>query len=280
MRYLQLIIFAVILCLLTGAKAQKEKTIPQLKSEVAKFFEEKNYEAAEQHLKLIIKKDRKSELLSAYYSDLGTTQRRLKKNRKALKSYNKAIRIRNNEALYYTNRATLKSEMGNIKGALKDYEKALEVKEHFLIAYINRAQLYEKQGNIDGAIKDLETLLKYEKSVGAASNLAILRKKKGNFQAALDDFNTLIEENPLEAYLYNNRADTKMVMGFLDDALWDIQRAIDLNELYPVSFVTKGEILTKQGKTKEACEAFRQAIALGFTLDKQSALYDLIQSCK
>ncbi|EPR67841.1 hypothetical protein ADICYQ_3267 [Cyclobacterium qasimii M12-11B] len=107
-------------------------------------MENKDYECAEVFLKKLIKKDKKGDKLSTYYLDLGTVQRRINKNEKALKSYDKAIDLNSDTPSYFTNRASLRSQQGDVNGALKDYEIALTLDPENENAYTNRSQLFKK----------------------------------------------------------------------------------------------------------------------------------------
>ena len=116
------------------------QTVEELNTKVDECFKLRDYECSEKTLLQLINIDKNSSNLSRYYSDLATSQRRLGKQKEALKAYDKAIKINPNRPVYYTNRSTLKYQMNDVSGALADNAKALKINPKSSDAYINRAQ--------------------------------------------------------------------------------------------------------------------------------------------
>ena len=113
-------------------------------------------------------------------------------------------------------------------------------------------------------MEQIEIGLKYYPGdIGLSVNKAIQLKKEERYEECVSIYTGLIEKNPELAVLYNNRADTYMITGQLELAYADIQEALKLEPDNDVVNITHGQILQKQGKMDEACEAFKVALAKG-----------------
>lgn len=98
---------------------------------------------AEKVTKQIIDLDPKYESNYIYWSNLGTFQRNLGKQKEAMKSYNKSIKLNDKFAPAYTNRAKLYSEMKEVDKAEKDYKIALKIEPYNEMALLNLGMIYK-----------------------------------------------------------------------------------------------------------------------------------------
>ncbi|PLX05410.1 MAG: hypothetical protein C0594_07445 [Marinilabiliales bacterium] len=149
-----------------------------------------NFEESIEDLKIIIAED-------AYYSDaywlMGRIYYEQGKKWKALRQYNKAIKTQANSYLY-SNLGLLKLKMNREKAALKDFDYALRLDDENPYAYSNRALLYIKQGRFDLASKDIETSMLLDSSNPFVyKHKGLMMLKVNNTESACECFHKAIE---------------------------------------------------------------------------------------
>lgn len=254
------------------------QTREQLIEQAKTYYDSGDNVNAEKVTKQIIDLDSKYESNYIYWSNLGTFQGNLGKQKESLNSYNKSIKLNDKFALAYTNRAKLYYELKETDKAVKDYKTALEIDPFNQTALFDLGMIYVKQGDLVTARTFFEKLLsKYPDDYGASSNLANIKKRQGEFSEALIDFNKLITNHPNEAILYNNRADLYLKMKEYDNAIKDIDKALEINPDYLVAIITKGEIYYDKGDYENACKYFNLGISKGFQKER---IATYLEKCK
>lgn len=237
-------LFSLFFLVIISASSIQAQSVQEIQDKINECYSSRDYKCAEKEQKKLIKKSKKSPNLARYYSDLGTIQRRLGKNKDALKSYDKAIKLENDRVVFYTNRATLHMQLENYEKGNSDFESAIELDP-------NNWEI--------------------------ASDYATFKKRQGLLKEALEDFNMLIQKYPEELIFYNNRADTFLRMGDHDAAFKDINFVLEKDPEYQVAIITKGEIYLDLEQTEEACSYFKQAVDKGFDANRISYL---LKECK
>lgn len=123
-------------------------------------------------------------------------------------------------------------ENGDLKRpqeAIKDFTKALELKPDLKDAYKFRGSLYAQANQIDLAVKDLETYLSYDSTdVVTWNNMAMIYMRQNQLGKSLNAFTRTIELKPDAAISYQNRARIYQMMGNVEKANQDIQKAKEL----------------------------------------------------
>ena len=87
------------------------------------------------------------------------------KTEKALKDFNRAIKIDPAHQDGYLGRADTLNVMGLYEESLKDYNKALDIKPTLAKAYVNRAIAYSHLGQYEKAIADYEKGLELDPEI-------------------------------------------------------------------------------------------------------------------
>lgn len=245
------------------------QTREQLIEQVKTYADSGDNVNAEKVTKQLIDLDSKYGGNYIYWSNLGTFQRKSGKQKDALDSYNKSIKLNDKFAISYTNRAKLYSDSKETDKAVKDYNAALTIEPFNQTALLDLGMMYVKQGDFVTARTFFEKLLsKYPDDYGAASNLANIKKRQGEFSEALVDFSKLIANHPTEVILYNNRADLYLKLKEYDNAIKDIDKALEINPDYLVAIITKGEIYYDKGDYGNACKYFNLGISKGFQKER------------
>lgn len=89
-----------------------------------------------------------------------------------------------------------------------------------------------------------------------------LRLEDGNFHAALDEFNLLLKEDIANPSGLLGRALALKELGRLNEALEDVNTAIELKPDFAAAYANRGIILDHLGEYKEAILDYRKAVAL------------------
>ncbi|MBU4242089.1 MAG: tetratricopeptide repeat protein, partial [Nanoarchaeota archaeon] len=101
--------------------------------------------------------------------------------------------------------------------------------------------------------------------VATLLNRADQKNKEGNFLGALDDYNQAAKFEALKDESFYNKAILKYTHGYYEDALEDINKALELNYNWINNsnfHYNKGLILLELKKSEEALECFEKAIGI------------------
>jgi transitional endoplasmic reticulum ATPase len=128
-------------------------------------------------------------------------------------------------------RAEANLESGNTTSAYNDYEKLVEQFPDRLNYRLARAETAIRLGEYDEALADLEAYLKHnpDDSAGLRRKAECLFHQGRHFEA-LRVIGQLMELEGEQAELYVHRARINEQLEFLDDALRDSERALELDE--------------------------------------------------
>ena len=108
--------------------------------------------------------------------------------------------------LVYYNRGSAYQSKGEIDRAIKDYNKAIKLNPDYAIAYYNRGNAYQSKGEIDRAIKDYNKAIKLNPdNTSAYNNRGNAYQDKGEIDQAFKDYNKAIKLKPDLAIAYYNR---------------------------------------------------------------------------
>ena len=119
-------------------------------------------------------------------------------------------KVQAEDARFYYMRALEKSNAGDLYGAICEYTKAISINPP---SDPNTAMLYVNRGN-------------------AKANL-------GDYKGSLDDFNKAVEINPNYALAYFNRGVTIEILGDINIACADWERASSLGDLQSKDLLQK-----------------------------------------
>lgn len=198
------------------------------------------------------------------FSNLGTIQRRMKKNEEALHSYTLALNITPYSVTMLLNRASLYLETDRLDKAYLDYCNVIDLEPKNKEALQFRAYIYMRRRQYSDARIDYQRLLEEEPGNKTARvGLAMVNQKDKRYRESLEEFNRLIVDYPRDASLLKARAELEVDMNTLELAIMDLENAVKLTPNDAEIFVMCGEIYLAQGKKREAYVAFEKAIELG-----------------
>jgi len=198
------------------------------------------------------------------FSNLGTVQRRMGKNKDALESYSLALNLTPYSITMLLNRASLYLEMDYLDKAYVDYCDVIDLDADNAEAFGFRAYIYMRRRQYSDAKIDYQKLLEVTPGDKTARiGIAMANQKLQRYKESLEELNRLIVDYPRDASLLMARAELEVDMGTLDLALLDLGSAVKLSPNDTDIYVMCGEIYLAQGRRREAYMAFEKAIELG-----------------
>ncbi|MFR9166211.1 MAG: tetratricopeptide repeat protein [Dysgonomonas sp.] len=240
------------------------QTYEELVNRSADYIESKDYLAAEQVLKLALRKEPANPNNTLLLSNLGTVQRELKKYDEALVSYNAAlIKYPDLNSLLH-NRAALYCDMDSLDSALNDYDAILLSNPDDIEALYRRGYIYLDRKELELAQTDFEHIKHIDPdNLSASMGLAFLLKRKNEWEKAEELYSDLLYNNRNNAELYLNRAECYIEMKKLARAQSDLDKASSLGLDTPLLYILKGQLRLRQYDKFSARQNFLKAKELG-----------------
>ena len=219
---------------------------------------------AETLFKEALKKEPANLRNALLFSNLGTIQRRMGKNKEALESYSLALNLTPYSKTMLLNRASLYLEMDYLDKAYVDYCNVIDLDAKNQEALQFRAYIYMRRREYQEAKNDYQRLLEVVPGDKTARiGMAMVNQKLQRYRESLEEFNRLIVDYPKDVSLLKARAELEVEMNTLELALLDLESAVKLAPNDAEIFVMCGDIYMAQGRKREAYRAFEKAIELG-----------------
>ena len=198
------------------------------------------------------------------FSNLGTVQRRMGKDKEALESYSLALNLTPYSVTMLLNRASLYLELDYLDKAYVDYCNVIDLDAKNQEALQFRAYIYMRRRQYMDARNDYQSLLQVEPGNQTARiGMAMVNQKLGRYQEALEEFNRLIIDYPKDVSLLKARAELEVEMNTLELALLDLESAAKMAPFDADIYLMCGDIYLSQGRNREAYVAYEKAIELG-----------------
>ena len=219
---------------------------------------------AEQLFKQALKLEPANMRNALLFSNLGTVQRRMNKNKEAIESYSLALNITPYAIPILLDRGSLYLEYNLLDKAYLDYCQVLDLDRLNPEALFYRAYIYAQRREYVEAQIDYKTLLKLDPNdKKAGMGLAWLLQKWLKHREALDEYNRLLEIYPEDASILIARAYLQVEMDTPELALLDLESASKLTPDNAEIYVQMGDIYLLQKKKREAKNVFEKAMKLG-----------------
>jgi len=154
----------------------------------------------------------------------------LDQNEPALKAYNRAIELNDDDSRYFTARATLLGRMKNFEAADQDYDRALELNPE-------NARAWENRG--------------------------VIRTDQGLYEEAITDFSRSIELDPRNANTYISRGAAHSFVEQHEKAIADYQQALALQPNNAQALFNLGVSQFKSNQVQRACLSWKRAQEMG-----------------
>ncbi len=171
-----------------------------------------------------------------------------------------AVAIAPTEATVYLRRASVRELMGNNTGAVDDLILALSTGKETAKALHEMVNM----GNTDynAVMTGLSNAIRQAPKVGMYYYIrGIIAKAHHNYVAAMADFKKIINENLYNYHgIYRELAECKYALGKYDDAIYDINYAINATKENSEYYAIKAKILRAVGQPSEGVECCNTAL--------------------
>ena len=171
-----------------------------------------------------------------------------------------AVALYPNNAEVYVRRATVRKLMGNNNGAVDDLILAISTDNQNTKALSELVEM----GNCDysAVMNGLSNAIRQAPKVGMFYYIrGIIAKSHFNYIAALNDFNKIIQDNLYNYHgIYLEISDCQYALGKYNDAIYNINYAINTSTTNSEYYVLKAKILRALGNSAEALECCDLAI--------------------
>jgi tetratricopeptide (TPR) repeat protein len=165
--------------------------------------------------------------------DKGTEYLELGQYQNAIEEYDKAIRLKPNNAGTYYDRGMAYHHLGQYQSAIEDYSKAIELDPKNAEVYNTRGYAFHSLGQYQRAIDN------YDESIRLQSNLDIAYVRRGNsydklnqIDKARQDYDKAISLNPNDSLAYYNYACLYALQNNAAEACKWLQLAIGKKDNY------------------------------------------------
>lgn len=168
-------------------------------------------------------------------------------------------------------RAAALVELKRFTEALRDLEDGEKIAEEKLPLQESRARVLHHLGRFEEAAKLYLHVAKNNKHKEAEgmlyNNLAWSQLACGKLDEALKNVNTALDANKSETTTIDTRATAYLLMQKYDDALADLNRAIEIKPKEGALYFHRAGVYLAKGQTKEADEDLKLAKELKYTPD-------------
>ncbi len=278
-RYRTTLIAGFIAILMTASSGQD---VEQVLTKAQEEMSAKNYDGAKEQLQLILQQN--DTYAPAYFelSKIALIQDDLKGAQENLKA---AIEndSRNEEYRAEADKiAELSSTMSDARrsyderdymGAVARYEKVLENHPTFATAYYMMGMAFARDGDLRHAAEAFRQALSYNpnelryrtalrKIVADKYNEGNRLYKARDWEAAAAAYQEAYQLNPGFHQAYYRLAKSYQNMGEIDSALKTLDRTLEIKPDYIPAYVEKGDILRREGRSKEAEAVYRLALSI------------------
>ena len=259
MKRVCLYIVAMLVCCQLSAQ-----TYDELITRAMNAVERDSLYQAEAWFKKALQKEPANMRNALLFSNLGTIQRRMGKNKEALESYSLALNLTPYSVTMLLNRASLYLDMDYLDKAYVDYCNVIDLEAKNQEALQFRAYIYMRRRQYQDAKNDYQSLLEVVPGDKTARiGMAMVNQKLQRYRESLEEFNRLIVDYPKDVSLLKARAELEVETNNLELALLDLESAAKLAPNDAEIYVMCGDIYMEQGRNREAYVAFEKAVELG-----------------
>ena len=198
--------------------------------------------------------------------------------RDSLAVLNKQISITPYSSDLYLRKAAVNIELQQWDYALDTYNEILKKDPTNLAALYYRAFVNGKMRRYDLSASDYEKMLTFAPTnIEARLGIAYTYIKRGKPTDALDQYGLIIEQHPDSAVAYASRACLEEEMQRYDIALYDWEKAVELQPSNNDYIYSKASLLVKMNRKKEARECLEELVRRGVATGE---IQSMLMQCK
>jgi tetratricopeptide (TPR) repeat protein len=181
--------------------------------------------------------------------------------KRALTDYGTATKLNPKRAYAFHARGDAYARMGNYERAIKEFDEAIRLNPKYAHALIARGFAYEQRGDRDRALRDFDDADKVNpKKDFLLVERGFLYFGKKDYDRAILDFTSAIELNPKNEAATYGRGKAYVELRDYDRAIQDYERVIGLNPKDDRNFVGRGDAYAQSGDHDRAIDDYDQAI--------------------
>ncbi|MDA3851990.1 MAG: tetratricopeptide repeat protein [Spirochaetaceae bacterium] len=181
----------------------------------------------------------------------------------AWKILKKTLRLNPQGADLYYNRGNLARAMGKIKRAESDYKKVLELNPHYIQAYNNLGIIHEAREDIDGAAEYYDKGLQQDpQNANLLYNRGVIFQKQKNWDRAEEYFRRALNSRPGWTDCQNNLGIVLQEKGDLPQARKAFHEILHKDKLNAQVLNNMGVVLSQMEQFDEAKDYYQKAIDL------------------
>lgn len=196
---------------------------------------------------------------------------------KALDQFNLAITLDPQNAYAYAGRGATYAARGELEKAMVDYDKAIELDPHNSVAYNNRGLVYLNSEDYKRAVDEFTKAIEADDEMVTSNDLAVYFNHRavalmnlGQLDQALEDLEQAINLNVTYSSAHNNRGLAYVALENYDEAITNFTDAINLDPLYGNAYNNRGTAYHRLEDLDHALADFTKAIELD---SKDAKLY-------
>lgn len=198
---------------------------------------------------------------SYIYDTRGCALLGLKQYNEALADINKAISIEKAPAFLVSKGEILK-ETDDTNGAIECFNEAIKLLPDYADALEKRGKLYWEQGNLDAAISDFRRIVDINQNDDIKEDLANIYNEKEEYKKSKKILDELIFDFPFDKNLYILRARDYIGLNNLNNAIIDLDKAINLDQNSAEAYYIRGLCNFDAGDYKSSVFDFNNAVSL------------------
>ncbi len=156
-------------------------------------------------------------------------------------------------------------------GARKAYREMLQSDPENALAWANLGAVEQQSGGIDAAAACFEASVRFNPKLAQSwLSLGLLYSGKGDHYRAMSCFTRALHEDPVDARAHNYLAIEAKNLGWVDAALSELQRAIEINADYGIAHFNLATIYLEQKPPSKslAQRHYKRALDLGLEKDE------------
>lgn len=173
------------------------------------------------------------------WNNRGLALSALEKYKRAVKAYDKAIKISPKHADAWNNKGLALSALKNYDGAIRAYDKAIEISPQYADAWNNKGLALFALENYEEAIKAYDKAIEISpKYADAWNNKGFTHSALENYEGAIRAYDKAIEINPQHADAWNNKGKSCYDLEKYDEAITAFNKAVEIDPNNVYTFYT------------------------------------------
>ena len=181
----------------------------------------------------------------------------------AVGAYKKVISLWPDYADVYLNMGVALKDQGKLEEAIEAYSKALAIKPDYAEAYYNMGAALQEHGKLEKAIEAYNKALSIKPDYADAySNMGVTLSDQGKLEEAIEAYSKALAIKPDYAEAHNNMGVALKDQGKLEEAIEAHNKALAIKPDYAEAHSNIGVALQEHGKLEKAIEAYNKALSI------------------